>query len=217
MKEKKESQAQRECCELSGEKMIGIIDYGLGNVKSMQNALNRIGARNELVSDSKAFQYCDKIIFPGVGNFGSAVRRLRERNLFEALKQEIENKPFLGVCLGMQLLFEESEESKGVKGLGVFRGKCKKFSKAKKIPQIGWNEISVQESVLFNGLKKKEFVYFVNSYFAVPKDEKIISCTVEYGEEFAAGVEKGNVFGLQFHPEKSGETGLMILKNFVEL
>lgn len=197
--------------------MIGIIDYGLGNVKSMQNALNKIGVENELVSDASGLRKCDKIVFPGVGSFGAAVQKLKAKGLFEELKKKVGEKPFLGVCLGMQLLFEESEESEGVNGFGFFKGKCVKFSSGK-VPQIGWNELKVlQNSKLFEGMNGGEFVYFVNSYFAVPMDEKIVSCVSEYGEYFVASVEKRNVFGLQFHPEKSGEVGLKILRNFAEL
>lgn len=198
--------------------MIGVIDYGLGNMKSMQNALNKIGVENELVSDSSKLEECDKIIFPGVGNFGAAVKKLQEMELFEEIKKQLKKKPFLGICIGMQLLFEKSEESK-LRGLKIFEGKCIKFSKAKKVPQIGWNELKLlkQGSRLFAGIKNGEFVYFVNSYFIVPKNTGIVSCISDYGAEFAAGIEQGNVFALQFHPEKSGETGLKILKNFVEL
>jgi len=213
MKELKECLQQKEYCK----KMISIVDYGKGNIQSLKNSLQFLGEKVSVTNNPKEILKAEKIVFPGVGEFGTSIKLLQKKKLDKALIQAIkQGTPFLGICLGLQTLFEESEESKG-KGLGVFKGKNKRFSKPKKIPQIGWNKIQVKKSRLLKRLNG-EFFYFVNSYYAVPEEKEIISCTSSYnGEEFVSGIEKENVFAFQFHPEKSGENGLKILKRFSEL
>lgn len=198
--------------------MIAIIDFGAGNLSSIANAMNFLKAEHKITKDKKDILNADKVIFPGVGHFRDAMLHINKLELSEPIKEAIKNKkPFLGICLGMQLLFEESEESPGVKGLGVFEGKVKKFNVNLKIPQIGWNQIKIKDSSLFKGIKNNSYVYFVHSYYAEPSDKSIITAKTDYGTEFASAVEKDNVFAVQFHPEKSGEIGLKILENFVRL
>lgn len=199
--------------------MIAVIDYGAGNLKSVSKALEFLKAKCIVTSRIEDIKKADKIILPGVGNFGDAVKSLKQLGIFGAIKKEIRRgKPYLGICLGLQLLFEKSEESKKNEGLGIFKGNVVKFKANKKIPQIGWNKLKIKKkSKLFNGLKEGH-VYFVHSYYVKPKDKKIILTTTNYGgEEFVSGIEKGNIFAFQFHPEKSGTYGLKILKNFVSL
>src|SRR3989338_472433 len=198
--------------------MIAIIDYGAGNLQSVKNALDSLKAESIITSDAKEIIKAEKAIFPGVGSFGDVIRALNDKDLIEPIIKFLEDgKPFLGICLGMQVLFEESEESPGVEGLSIFEGKCKKLKAALKVPQIGWNQLKTQkESKLLEGIKDKSFFYFVHSYYADPEDKNIVLATTDYGNEFVSAVEKDNVFGLQFHPERSGEVGLKILKNFVE-
>ncbi len=198
--------------------MISIVDYGKGNIQSLKNSLEFLGETVSETNNPKKILKAEKIVFPGVGEFGTMARKLEEKKLDKALIQSIkQGTPFLGICLGLQALFEESEENKG-RGFGVFKGKNKRFSKAKKIPQIGWNKIKVKKNNgLLSGLNGK-FFYFVNSFYPVPEEKKIISCTSSYqGEEFVSGIEKENVFAFQFHPEKSGKNGLKVLKKFIEL
>lgn len=199
--------------------MIAIIDYGAGNLKSVTNALDFIKAKYKVTSDAEDIKKADKIIFPGVGAFGDCVGSLKKRKIFDVLKKEIGKKPYLGICLGMQVLFENSEESPGVKGLNIFKGKVRKFrSKTLKIPQIGWNSIKVmKESELLGGIEDGSYFYLVHSYYADPKEDKIILTKTSYGIDYCSGIADGNIFGVQFHPERSGEIGLKILKNFVNL
>lgn len=200
-------------------KTISIVDYGAGNLKSVQNAFGFLGMRAELASGAKEIREAEMLVFPGVGAFGEAMLRLRGRGIDGAIKEFIAlGKPFLGICLGMQLLFEESEESTGVKGLGVFKGKVRRFRcKGLKVPQIGWNGINVRgKSKLLKGTEG-EMVYFVNSYYAEPEDSEIVAATTNYGAYFCSAAERGNIFGVQFHPEKSGGAGLKILRNFAEM
>jgi glutamine amidotransferase len=193
--------------------MIGIIDYGAGNLKSVKNALDFLGVSSKIISTSKAIEDADGIILPGVGSFGFIMGNLRSKGLDSAIVGAIsKGKPYFGICLGLQILFEESEESDGVKGLGIFRGKVVKFIKGK-VPQVGWNEInSVREGLLENG-----FAYFVNSYYVVPTEENIVLGRTDNYVNFTSAVEKDNVFAVQFHPEKSGEYGLDILRRWVNV
>ena len=188
--------------------MIEIIDYGAGNANSVKNALDYLGKDSVITSDPEKILKADKVIFPGVGAFGDAMRELKKRKLDSAIKEFIESKkPFLGICIGLQVLFGESEESPNVKGLGILRGKVAKFTKGK-IPQIGWNKISSKS--IGDG-----YAYFVNSYYAVPEDKKIIESTSDYYAKFTAAVKKDNVFATQFHLEKSGKFGLDILRKWL--
>ncbi len=199
--------------------MIKVIDYGAGNLSSVMNALDRLKAEAEIATKPEDLENAEKIILPGVGAFGKGMEKLRENGIEATLTQKIsEGIPFLGICLGFQMLFEESEESPGIKGLGIFKGNVRKFRKAEKIPQIGWNRIEIlREGRLFRGIENMEFVYYANSFFPRPKDSELIAAESEYGERFCAAIEKDNIFGVQFHPEKSGTVGLKITKNFLEV
>jgi len=199
--------------------MIAVIDYGAGNLKSVTNALDFLKAKYKVTSNPEDIEKAGKIIFPGVGSFGDCVKALKKRKLFGTLKQQIIKKPYLGICLGLQILFESSQESPGIKGLSILKGKNKKFSGKLKVPQIGWNSIKIttKKSKLMKGIKDNSYFYFVHSYYVVPKDKKITLTKTNYGEEFTSSIETGNIFGVQFHPERSGEIGLKVLKNFVEL
>jgi glutamine amidotransferase len=199
--------------------MIALIDYGSGNLRSVHNALRHEGAEPRLVSDAHGLRDADALVLPGVGAFGDCVDGLRTRGLWEPLQEWLaSDKPFLGICVGYQLLFDESEESPGVAGFGHFAGRVKRFSTAGlKVPQIGWNQLQLTQPnhPLWKNLPPNPHVYFVHSYFPAPKDPSIIAARAEYGEEFAAAVAKGNVAAVQFHPEKSQDVGLAILRNFV--
>lgn len=201
--------------------MIAIIDYDAGNIKSVEKAFNYLGAETVLTRDRDVILSADKVVLPGVGSFGDAMARINEYGLKDVILECVKmNKPFLGICLGFQLMFEESEETPEVEGLGIFKGKCIRFSEAYglKIPQIGWNSLNFpKESRIFAGLSDNSFVYFVHSFFVKAEDESIVAATSEYGNVFHAAVEKDNVFGCQFHPEKSSDVGLKILKNFLEI
>ncbi|MBN1156709.1 imidazole glycerol phosphate synthase subunit HisH [Candidatus Woesearchaeota archaeon] len=195
--------------------MIAIIDYGAGNVASVKNALDFLKVKSIITDDPKKILLADKVLFPGVGSFGDTMKSLREKRLIPAIKKTIEtNKPFLGICLGLQVLFEESEESPGIEGLGIFKGKVKRFKKKLKVPQIGWNSIVLEkQDGTVQGLNNK-FFYFVHSYYVVPQDKSIILTTTDYGGIFVSGISKENIYAFQFHPEKSGDDGLEILKRF---
>jgi len=194
---------------------IGIVDYNMGNLASVKNAFNKINANAEVVSEADKLKNYDKLIFPGVGAFGDAMEHLKETNLDEAMKEFIKTgKSVLGVCLGMQLLFEKSEEFGSHKGLGVIEGEVVKFKTDKKIPHMGWNKLFHKNSPLFEGLNNP-YLYFVHSYHVVCDEKYVIGKTI-YGYEFVSAVNKDNVFGFQPHPEKSHNEGIKILKNFVK-
>jgi glutamine amidotransferase/cyclase len=199
--------------------MITLLDYGAGNVRSVRNAITKLGFAVRDVSAPQDILQAEKLIFPGVGSFGSAMQRLAAYGYLEPLIRYIrDDRPFLGICLGLQTLFESSEESIGVNGLGIIKGMVKRFDDASlSVPQIGWNGINIKKSSpLFTGYRQEK-LYFVHSYRAVPSDENRdwILTTTNYGPEFISGVQKGQVAAFQFHPEKSGEAGLNILKNFL--
>ena len=200
--------------------MIAIIDYGAGNLHSVKSALDFLGEPCVVTGIGDEILAADKIILPGVGAFGDAMSCMRKSGLVETVRTAAKSgKPFLGICLGLHLLFEESEESEGVKGLGIFEGKAVRIpGHGLKIPHMGWNSIrSVKDSRILCGLGSDPYVYFVHSYYIQPGDKSIVSAVTEYGSELDIAVEMDNIFALQFHPEKSGGTGMRILKNFTML
>ncbi len=197
--------------------MIAVIDYGAGNLTNVTKAFKSLGIESVVTDDPSVIKNASKIILPGVGSFGEAMQSLRNRGLDKIIKEETASgKPFLGICLGMQLLFEESEESPGVEGLGILKGRIQKIppSPGLKIPHMGWNDIKCRGR-LFEGLDSP-YVYFVHSYCLDAKDKSIVSATADYGTVIESAVESGNIFAVQFHPEKSGDKGLKILSNFCE-
>lgn len=199
--------------------VIGIVDYGMGNLQSVQNALSFIGVESFIASDIKALEKADKIILPGVGAFKDAIDLLVDKGLDKFLQQvKIEGKPLLGICLGMQLLFDSSTEFGSHKGLGLIPGDIVKFELENlKIPHMGWNSLKIEkETPLFTNLPADPQVYFVHSYYLKTKED-VVSATTEYGETVQVAAQEGNVYGLQFHPEKSGHIGLQILRNFAAL
>ena len=199
--------------------MIAIIDYEAGNIKSVEKALLSMGETPVLTRDPEVILQSDHIILPGVGSFGDAMENLNKFGLIDVIHEAINRQiPFLGICLGLQLLFESSEETPGVAGLGILKGKIVRIPEGPglKIPHMGWNSLNVREGAsLFKGLEKEPYVYFVHSYYLQAKDPKIVAATAEYSVTIHASVEKENVFACQFHPEKSSKTGLAILKNFL--
>lgn len=201
--------------------MIAILDYDAGNIKSVEKALTLLGEEAVITRDFNTISKANKVILPGVGSFGDAMEHLRKYELDKAIKDVVaENKPFLGICLGLQLLFNDSEESPGVEGLSILPGHIVRFPKeiGLKIPQIGWNSLDLANNGrLFNDLKNGDYVYFVHSYYLKSDDPSIVKATCEYGVTVHASVESGNVFACQFHPEKSSTVGLKILKNFIDL
>lgn len=198
--------------------MIAILDYDAGNLKSVYKALQFLGQEAEITRDAEKIRRADKVILPGVGSFGDAMKKLEEYHLTEIIHETVQaGKPFLGICLGLQLLFEESEESPGVKGLGILKGKILRIPEKDglKVPHIGWNSLELEHNGrLFEHIPQQSYVYFVHSYYLKAEEEQIVTASTEYGVHIHASVEKDNVFACQFHPEKSGETGLAILKNF---
>jgi len=199
--------------------MIAIIDYDAGNIKSVEKAVKRYGQDVVLTRDAEVLRAADKVILPGVGAFGDAMDKLKKYGLDTVIREVISSgKPFLGICLGLQLLFEESEETPGVKGLGVLKGKIVRIPETGlKVPHIGWNSLKFEkETPLFNGLSDGVYVYFVHSYY-LKAEEDIVIASTEYATHIHAAVAKDNVFACQFHPEKSSEVGLRILENFVNM
>ncbi len=201
--------------------MIAIIDYDAGNIRSVEKAMAKLGQEVWITRDRERIMNADKVILPGVGSFGDAMAHLREYNLVEVIKDVVaEKKPFLGICLGLQLLYESSEETPGVEGLGILKGKILKIPEQEglKIPHMGWNSLHLQnDGRLFRGIEQNPYVYFVHSYYLKAEEEETVKATTEYSVNIHASVEKDNVFACQFHPEKSGDLGLQILKNFAEL
>ena len=200
--------------------MIAVVDYDAGNVKSVEKAFEKLGAKHILTSDPAEIAKADAVILPGVGNFGDCVSKLKERGLDIALQEyAASGKPFLGICVGLQLLFDESEESPGVKGLSILPGKIKRFpgSADLKVPQIGWNDIVESKGRLLEGINKETYFYFVHSYYLECEDTSIVTSRTEYGITYDSSVEKGNVFATQFHPEKSSDAGLKVLSNFLKI
>ena len=202
--------------------MIAIIDYGAGNIQSVYKALKFIGADCKVTSDKDEILNADGAILPGVGSFGDAMDTMTKRGIKDIIIEYTKSgKPFLGICLGLQLLFPESEETPGVKGLDIFKGTITKIpnqNRTLKIPHMGWNNISIkQKNGIFKDIEGEPYVYFVHSFYLKAQDKDIVAATTQYGVEIDAAVQKGNIIATQFHPEKSGEVGLKMLKNFVEM
>lgn len=204
-----------------GKKQIAIIDYDAGNLKSVQKAFAFLGEEAVITRNREEILQADGVVLPGVGAFGDAMEKLHRYELVDTIHQCVaQNQPFLGICLGLQLLFESSEESKGVPGLSVLEGKVLRIpdKEGLKIPHIGWNSLEVTpEAKLFRGLPENPYVYFVHSYYLQAANASEVAATTEYSTRIHASVEKGNVFACQFHPEKSGDVGMTILKNFAGL
>ena len=202
--------------------MIAIIDYGMGNIHSVHKALQLFGAEVCVTNKPKEILSADKLVLPGVGAFDDAMGELNKQGLISPIKEQIKKgKPFLGICLGMQLLFEESEEAKASRGLGILKGKVKRFPKAKglKVPHMGWNQLNniSQGCPLLKDVPESSYVYFCHSYYPEPSGDDTIAARTVYGGDFASVVWKDNVFGAQFHPEKSQKAGLKMVENFVKL
>lgn len=202
--------------------MIGIIDYGMGNIHSVQKALESLGANTVVTNSESEIDQCEKIVLPGVGAFDDAMAELTKHGLIDVLYKFVNGKKFfLGICLGMQILFEESQEALDSKGLGIVKGRVRKFpdSKNLKVPHMGWNQVRIKRAncPLFNGIPDNAYAYFCHSYFPEPAGENVVAATTDYGGEFASIIWQENVFGIQFHPEKSQAIGLRILQNFINL
>lgn len=203
--------------------MIAIVDYGVGNLYSVEKAFAKFSDDIILTQSADVIDKADKVVLPGVGAFGDCMKNFKASGLMDAVMRAVENnKPVMGICVGLQIMFESSEESPDIKGLGIFKGIVRKINApGLKIPHMGWNSLTINENThvdinLFKNIRKSPYVYFVHSYHAMPEDKSIILATSVYGEEITAAVGKNNVIATQFHPEKSGDIGLSIIKNFVE-
>lgn len=198
--------------------MITIIDYGMGNLRSVEKALEKVGGDVKVSRDPDDVRRADAIVLPGVGAFGDAMDNLRKRGLVEAIREEVAaGKPFLGICLGLDLIFEESDEHGLHEGLGLLPGRVELLPTKLKIPHIGWNDVSIRKpSRLLDGVPDGSYFYFVHSYVVVPLQDSDILCTTDYGCDFVSAIQRGNIAAFQFHPEKSSALGLTILRNFVK-
>ena len=204
--------------------MIAVIDYGLGNLRSVSKALEAVGAEVEVTNNSERIAEAKAIVLPGVGAFHRGVENLKSLGIVPSIFKAIgEGKPFLGICLGLQLLFAESAEHGRPKGLDIIKGRVKRFSADVKVPHMGWNSIKLKiknekcKMKIFEGIPEESYFYFVHSYYVEPENKDVIAATTDYGKEFVSAVNKENVWGVQFHPEKSADLGLKILENFVRL
>lgn len=199
--------------------MIAIVDYKMGNLHSVQKACTEAGLPSKIVSTAKAIREADAVILPGVGAFGTAMQHLTRMRLVKAVKESaLSGKPFLGVCLGMQLLFEKSEEFGRHEGLAIFSGRVRPFPKGLKVPHMGWNSLTMKKrNPLFTGIRQDTYMYFVHSFYCDPKDKDLVLATTDYGLEVTAAVSRDNICATQFHPEKSQTEGLKIYKNFARL
>ena len=195
--------------------MIGIIDYGMGNLRSVQKAFEFLGYEAEIIDNRKDIKKADKIVLPGVGAFADAIETIRKKEFDKAIFEAVdEKKPFLGICLGMQMVFDVSYENGEYEGLGLIKGTVKRLPDTVKIPHIGWNNLDIKKrEPLFKGVGESPYVYFVHSYY-LETDAPVVSATTFYGKEIQVAVQKDNIYALQFHPEKSGDIGLKILDNF---
>ncbi len=197
---------------------IAIIDYGMGNIKSVENSFKNSGATVKVTSDPEVIRSADAVVLPGVGAYRDAYNNLEKMGLIEPIYANIRKKPFLGICLGMQLLFEYSLENGKNRGLGIFKGFVERIPPGVKIPHMGWNQLEIKkESKLLKDIKSRENFYFVHSYHIVPEDKSLISSTTDYGTDLVASIEEDNIFGFQFHPEKSSTIGQQLIKNFISL
>ena len=201
--------------------MIAILDYDAGNIKSVEKAMLLLGQDVTVTRERERILKADKVILPGVGAFGDAMGKIRQYGLYEVIHEVVEQgTPFLGICLGLQLLFERSEESPGVEGLGILKGEILRLpdTPGLKIPHMGWNSLEFRNNGrLFEGLPQESYVYFVHSYYLQAADEGIVTAAAEYGTQIHASVEQNNIFACQFHPEKSSDVGIRILKNFISI
>ena len=201
--------------------MVAIIDYDAGNIKSVEKAMKLLKQEVVVTRDPETILSADKVILPGVGSFGDAMGKIRQYDLEKVIHEVVERRiPFLGICLGLQLLFERSEESPGVQGLGILKGEILRIPETEglKVPHMGWNSLEFSgDGRLFRVIPEDAYVYFVHSYYLKAEEPEIVTARTEYGTEIHASVEKGQIFACQFHPEKSSDVGLRILKNFVEL
>lgn len=198
--------------------MIAIIDYGAGNLQSVKKAFDYLAVTSKIVTTSAELDDVDKIVLPGVGAFGAAVDRLQQTGFYQKIKIWLKNdRPFLGICLGMQLLLESSTESKGYHGFGLFQGQCLRFDMGK-VPQIGWNQVDIEKHCrLLTGINSGTFFYFLHGYYVAPLDDSAVIARTGYGITYPSILKQGNVYAVQFHPEKSGKMGLQLLENWVTL
>lgn len=199
--------------------MIAIIDYGVGNLRSVQKGLEKVGQEARIMQDPVEISRADGVVLPGVGAFADAMKSLAERGLVETVKEAaLSGKPFLGICLGMQLLFEDSEEGEPIPGLGLMKGRVRLLPPGLKVPHMGWNQLEIVQPVpIIRGIPEGSAFYFVHSYYVDPAEQELVATQTDYGIKFPSIVARGNIFGIQFHPEKSSILGLQILKNFGEM
>ncbi|MCM8757807.1 MAG: imidazole glycerol phosphate synthase subunit HisH [Candidatus Omnitrophica bacterium] len=201
---------------------IGIIDYGMGNIHSVKKAVEFFGFKARIINNPKELKSIDKLILPGVGGFSYALKNIKKLNLYSTLRDYLlKDRLFLGICLGMQILFERSQEAEGEKGLGIIKGEVLRFNlkSSFKIPHIGWNRLNFKnpKCILFKNIPDGAYVYFCHSFYPLPEDDKIVCATTDYSIRFSSVIQKGNIFGIQFHPEKSQKIGLKIIENFLKL
>jgi imidazole glycerol-phosphate synthase subunit HisH len=198
--------------------MIAVLDYGIGNLRSAEKALQHLGVDAALTTDPAAARRADGVVLPGVGAFGRCMEQLRESGLEPVVHEAVESgTPFLGICVGMQMLFDASEEAPGVKGLGIITGEVRRLTAAERLPHMGWNTITIRTgSALFDGIDDGSWLYFVHSYAPVQDDEAVVAATTDYGGTVVAAVEQGSLWATQFHPEKSAAHGLRLLQNFAD-